>query len=478
MDSARKVVKNSFFVLTARVIDALLNLLILTSIARYLGINRFGIYSLVLAIVWVLSPMLFLGLNQIVAREVATQKDRVAEILGDALILNILMVIPVIVCAVPFVYVFDLDSIARSALFITIGAFMLEAFIRNFFGVIIAFEKTEYLLFITLANVSLKLLLTLGAVYLDLGFLSLFIAMTGGELVSLFVGLRLFKKRFTLPEMHIRWKNLSLLFQSSLPLMFSLFLTNGFLYLGVFLLKIMATDADVGLFQAPHKILTRMQLLPMAFFIALLPVFSRLSLSADSLDKFRLLYAKTLKMTLIFSIPITIIGIAFSEKIILLLFGSEFYRAHMALSVLLSAFPFLCLTSLYRYLLIALKKQTLVLVSDIICLISAFLADIILIPRMSFIGACLGTLLGLFIQTGTNYFFLARHCRDIPLKETLVMPVLSGIVLFFFVLGSRDNILLLPFGVMLYAGTLFISRAVSKEDVEYLKRIIHAKKGM
>ncbi|HDO25537.1 MAG TPA: hypothetical protein ENG95_02680, partial [Nitrospirae bacterium] len=95
MSEVKKVTKNSIFVFSARVIEAILNLVVFAIIARYLGVKGFGLYSFVIAIIWVLSPMLFLGLNQILARDVAVNKEKAPHSIGNGLVLNLLMTMPV-----------------------------------------------------------------------------------------------------------------------------------------------------------------------------------------------------------------------------------------------------------------------------------------------------------------------------------------------------------------------------------------------
>jgi O-antigen/teichoic acid export membrane protein len=98
---------------------------------------------------------------------------------------------------------------------------------------------------------------------------------------------------------------------------------------------------------------------------------------------------------------------------------------------------------------------------------------------MSFIGASMGTFLGLFIQTAANFFFLSKHSMNIPLKENVVMPMVSGclLVLFFCALGTGNNMVVLFPGILLYMTTLFVLRVFSREDVDYVRRILRAEKS-
>jgi O-antigen/teichoic acid export membrane protein len=478
VDPVRRIAKNSFFVLAARLLEVIFNLVILTQVARYLGIDRFGVYSFVLAIIWVLSPMLFLGLNQILAREVAVKRETAPDFLGNALVLNVVMVLPVLLCAVAAKYIFGLDPVSTVALFIAVGYFTLDAFIRNFFGVVIAFEDTKYMTLITFVRGLVELVLILTVVSLDLGFVFIFAASAAAKLIAVLAALFLFRRRFALPRINVDPDGLYRLLRACLPLMVSLFLINGFLYVDVFMLKLMASNADVGLFQAPHKILTRMQVLPVSFFIALLPVFSRLARSEGDFHKFKTLFEKIFKVTLIFALPVSIIGIAMSHEIVLFLFGEAFFRAGLSLSILLCAFPFLCITTLYRYLLISTEKQGLVMFSDGICLFVNFLLDLVLVPRFGFMGASFGTLSALVIQSVTTYFFLGP-LRGLSWRRSVFAPVISALIFVAFLFGSgrRDSLLLLSVGIAFYVGMLIVSKAFSVEDVNYIKRAVGPRKN-
>lgn len=116
--------------------------------------------------------------------------------------------------------------------------------------------------------------------------------------------------------------------------------------------------------------------------------------------------------------------------------------------------------------------------SDGICLVSNLILDVILVPRYGFVGASFGTLFALIIQSVVTYFFLSRHFRRIYWKESVFVPVLSAfiLVLFLFGSGSRDSLILLPFGIAIYIGMLIIFKGFSLEDINYIKRMMGLKK--
>ena len=329
MSEVKKVTKNSIFVFSARVIEAILNLVVFAIIARYLGVKGFGLYSFVIAIIWVLSPMLFLGLNQILARDVAVNKEKAPHSIGNGLVLNLLMTMPVLVFAMIIAAVFDMDRTPTISLCIAVGTFLFKAFARNYFAVIIAYEKMKFLMVVSIITRVTEVLFMIFVAMLDLGFINLFIASFIAELLGVIACIVIFRKKFLISRPKVVTGEIVPLLKECMPITTSLFLMEAFLYVNVFILIIFATDIDVGLFQGPHKILTRLQMFPMALFVAFLPMFSRAAASEETAHKFDELFARTFKWILIVSLPLSMVGVLFSNEIILLLFGKEFFQAEI-----------------------------------------------------------------------------------------------------------------------------------------------------
>ncbi|MBI5492879.1 MAG: flippase [Deltaproteobacteria bacterium] len=476
MTGARRIAKNAVFVLAARVIEAALNLAVFALVARYLGIEGFGVYSFIIAAIWVLSPLVFLGLNQILARDVALDKDNAASAIGGGIILNILMTIPLVIASLFIILIFSLDRTGIIALFLTIAAFIPRAFIRNFFGVIIAYEDMRHLTFVTVVTRVAEVALIYAVVAFDLGFTAIFTASFLAEAFGFIVCLVLFRKIFAVLRIRVDWRQIKHLFMECLPVTISLLLVEAFLYVDVFVLKFMASNADIGLFQGPHKILTRLQMIPMAFFIVFLPVYSRLVGSEETMESFNQLVSKTFKLILIFALPISIFGVAYSDRIIRLLFGEAFIKAADSLQILLWAFPFLCLTTLYRYLFIALKKQRLIVVSDTICVLCNLILDIILVPSYGFVGASYGTLGAIIVQFAVNYVLLFRQFRKTSWQKAFLAPACSAAALglFTFGFGRADSVTSLAVGLVVYFVALFFLKTFSAEDLLFFKNSIRS----
>ncbi|MBI5740240.1 MAG: flippase [Nitrospirae bacterium] len=472
MGTTGRIVKNSFLVLTARVSEVVFSLIVFIMVARYLGVEGFGTYSFIMAAIWVLSPLLFLGLNQILARDVSLKPGSAADAIGNSIVLNLIMTAPLLACSAGVAYAFDLDRQAVIALFITAGMFIPRAVIRNFFGAAVAREDMKYLAIITLITRITEIALVALVIVMDMGFVPLFTATLAAEMLGVAACVFLSRRLLFESKIRIALSGISGLFRECLPVTVSLFLVQAFLYVNVFVLKILSDDMQLGLFQGPHKILTRLQALPMAFFIASLPVYSRLAGSRDTIGEFNLLFEKMMKWILIAALPLSLIGVAFSTEIIRLSFGEKYLPSSRALQILLLAVPGLCLTTLQRYLFIALKRQRVTGFSDALCVACNLILDVILVPSYGYIGASIGTVAAINIQCLMNFFFLREHLKGIIWQRTVIGPSAAAAVLALPLFGMSKpyNLMLLPFGVAAYVVSLMFFRTISRDDMRFTRK--------
>ena len=101
------VFKNAAWIIGCKIVQSLINLLIGLLTARYLGPSNYGIISYVSSIVAFAMPIMQLGLKQTLVKEFVQAPDREGEILGTALMINIISSIFCMLGSVAFVLVAD-----------------------------------------------------------------------------------------------------------------------------------------------------------------------------------------------------------------------------------------------------------------------------------------------------------------------------------------------------------------------------------
>ncbi len=99
-----KVAKNAAWIISCRVIQALMGLVVGALTARYLGPSNFGSINYAASLTAFIAPVLYLGLNATLVHELITRERREGEVMGTSLVIGSLasVVCFIGVCAFAF----------------------------------------------------------------------------------------------------------------------------------------------------------------------------------------------------------------------------------------------------------------------------------------------------------------------------------------------------------------------------------------
>lgn len=100
---SNRVVKNASWIIGCKIIQSLINFIIGIITARYLGPSNYGIISYVASVVAFALPLMQLGLKHTIVKEFIHSPGREGEILGTALVINIISSIFCMIGSLAFV---------------------------------------------------------------------------------------------------------------------------------------------------------------------------------------------------------------------------------------------------------------------------------------------------------------------------------------------------------------------------------------
>ncbi len=112
-----KYIKNASWIIVCRIGQSLVNLIIGMISARYLGPSNYGLINYAASVVAFVIPIMQLGLSKTLVQELIERPDREGEVLGTALLLNIISAF----CCVGSVYLFLQFSNAGDELTVLVG---------------------------------------------------------------------------------------------------------------------------------------------------------------------------------------------------------------------------------------------------------------------------------------------------------------------------------------------------------------------
>ncbi|MFC1848805.1 polysaccharide biosynthesis C-terminal domain-containing protein [candidate division CSSED10-310 bacterium] len=469
----RVTIRNFTFRFGADVIHGIVSALVTILLANYLGVEDNGRYNLVYSYLYIFIILSELGLAPIVMRElskadVGGNKFAGSEILGNAIIIKILLIVFTFVLATPFVLLFP--SLLSVRKLIWIALFSLFFNWSFLFGA--AFEsqlKLEYPSLIKLGCGLTTSLIIFGLIILRAPLWSFILLRTGVLIPELFLYLKYLKPlvpwsfRFSLPLSKF-------LIKESLPLLASNMCIALYLRIDQLILNHFYDETAVGVYAAAVHIVEAFRLFPLAFMIVTAPLLAQYFVK--NRDKFQRFYNDCFRLVNIICWPMALGGTLLAQSIIALIYKVEFADAYAPFAILLWGNIFVYLGTVNNKLLIVTGKQLLDIVFTGSALTVNIVFNFILIPRYGLIGAAAasvmayatGPIMGYFIKTTRNY--------SRAMLMTSGRPAIAALLMVLVIFPVRQSLLLaLPLGIILYPIFLRMIGGISTEDWALIKSL-------
>jgi O-antigen/teichoic acid export membrane protein len=441
-------------------------------IARYLNPNNFGKYAFVVALAEVISVFASMGMPSIIVREVARDKGKTPMLLTAGIILELALSV---LAMVIMVVVFNLVSSSREVIW---GAYIcgigmiLDIWGKFFAAFSQGYEKMEHNTYQTLIGQSVHVILVILAAVGDFGLLGIFTALLLARLAAASFGCWIVFKKFARPEPSIKGSSLTFLLREAYPVGIKRILRKIDLRIDTLLLAAMKTKYEVGLFHAVYKIAQSLMFVTESVADAIFPVFSKLSVSSrSSLD---LAYEKSFKFVLLIGIPLAIFFSCFSKPTVILILGREYVEASAVLQIFGWVIALMFLNFFMEKMLISGNKQSLVATFSAIILGVNILLDVALIPRFSYVGAAIATLVSEIVLFLLSFHFVSRYISSFELSKVLVKPLVAGLGTLCLTIAFSDLNVVLGGGliILLYLAILLAVRTFTPEEVNVLRQVL------
>lgn len=458
-----RIAKNTIFVSIEKVIEVLTSIATVAIIARYLSIELVGQYIFIVTVVGFLLMGSFAGLERIVVRNISRDKERTSNYLRGAITARNVMFVSILFVLGIILFFMHFDKISL----IATGIFIISEFLSyqglTYMAIFKAYERMEYNTVITFVTKIITLGATALAVYLDLGFISVFLAITAGNLFKSITAFSLFKK-LKLSGPTIRnsisnpWKEL---LRESYIIALTTILAVICVRMEVFILKAFSTLENVALFQVSHNIIMQFQIIPMAAISALAPVLSREASLLKGINGN--LTERLLTVLLGIAFPVTILGFYCASDIIYFIYGAKYLQAATSLRILICSSVFIILFYLFETLLVSINRQNYIGYGWMFCFVINLILGLSLVPFVGYIGASIAVTfayIGLCVFLYFSLIWFMPMKISIPAILRIITSVLAMVAyLCLFPLNTNHSVILVLANVcialVLYGGTYF-----------------------
>lgn len=475
MNTARRIAKNTGVLLVAQIISMVLGFFYIMYTARYLGAEGFGVLSFALAFTGMFGIFSDMGLSQLIVREVARDKTLAGKYVGNAIFIKIILSIFTLFFIFIAINIFNYPQktivvVSLIALSVIVGAFN-----KIFYSIFQAFEKME---FQSIGQIISSVLLFSGAMiaifyeYDIVAFALLYLVVSIVNLVySLFISISKFTKP-TIKYEYIFWKEL---FKEGLPFAITGISINIYLWIDTVMLSILKGDEVVGLYNAAYRIVLVLLFIPVIFNYSIFPLMSQYFISSE--NALKISFQKLFKSMIFIGLPLGFGIMVIADKIVLLIYGNQFINSIIILQILIWSAVLIFARSPFERLLESINRQTLVTTIFIIGALFNVTANLILIPKYSYIGAGIATvftdlivLIFLIIYTYNLGFVIPKNGL-LDVTKIILACVIMGV----FLKNSLDlNLLIIIiFAVIIYGISSISLKIFNRDDVALIKSIFN-----
>jgi O-antigen/teichoic acid export membrane protein len=259
----------------------------------------------------------------------------------------------------------------------------------------------------------------------------------------------------------------------SIPFALTSLFYNVYYSIDIVMITTMVGDYANGIYTSAYKLIYVLSLFYTVYVAVVFPIMSKFFKNEKKL--LSVSFEKSVKYLTLITVPIAIFIVFYSNDIITLLFGSKYSAAGSVLEILIWSVCFLFINGACSILLNASHKEFSVTKIYAIAALFNIILNFILIPKYSFIGASIATVLSEILILFLLFYVLSK-INQLPNKHLYfdVGKIIIASVILMVVL-SIINVsmwIAIPLSIVVYLITILLLRILDDNDKYIIKEIL------
>ena len=474
MSEIKTLFKNVGWVTFSQVVTNICAFLWTILIARYLGVTDYGTLSFVISFTVLIGMGTDIGVTTYTTRELAQNSSRTKKFINNLILFKIFLSVLLCIFTVLIVYLLGYSNLVVE---LTLIMFIEASFVTMFNFVNGVFQAHESLkapsIGIILYSLSL-LTLILFITILNLGIIAIAIAYALAYLFGLLYTSKKLIETFGFPKFEIDlsfWKEAAI---KSLPFGLTIFFYTIYFSIDVVMISWLSNDYATGLYNSAYKVISVFTAFYVIYQYVIFPLMSKLY--TEDTNMLKLSFEQAFKYSLLILLPI-IVGVYFySPYIITLIYSSEYALASVPMQILIWTVVFLFINGVATSLLNSIGKEFNVTKIYIIAAIFNVALNYFLIPKYTYIGASIATVLSEILILGLMMYSISKteYKPDISLLKTVLKLVVCGAILAIVLYYINVSLwLAIPIGLIVYLISLFATRSIDETDKYIIKELLN-----
>jgi len=481
MNIVQRIARNTAVLLISQVISYLLAFFYTMYTARYLGPAGFGILSFGLAFTGIFAVFGDLGLQPLTVREVARNKSLAPKYLVNMSLMKIFLV------SVTFGLIcFTINLLGYSETTIKVvyllGLYIvLQAYIQMFYSIFQAYERMEYQSLGQILNAFLILSGVLVAIKCGFRVITFAALFPLASMVVLGYNFVVLKGKFfdlfsawSSQKIKIDWSFWKSTIKEALPFGLTGIFVTIYYWIDTVMLSLMKGNEVVGWYNAAYRIVLVLSVIRGIIHTSIFPIMS--VFFKDSKESLKLICEKLFKYGIIIALPIAVVTTMLARRIILLIYGTEYFPSVIALQILVWSNVIIFVNFAHR-LFETTNRQNLVAKITMLGAMTNIFLNTLLIPSFSYIGAAIATcitevivlFIGLALFLKTEYKFSGLSILRNISKVTIAGVIMGYCIKCFY---NLNLIILILISALIYIMLLYLMKIFDDTDIYIVKSLV------
>jgi polysaccharide transporter, PST family len=395
-----KIIANTGWLFVDQVASLMVGFLVGAWVARYLGPARYGIYNYALAIVALLTPLVALGLKDIVIRDIVRAPDDKDEILGTVFGLQLVGGLFALALSIGIAQVTRSENpLAGWLIVVLAGQFIFQAFSVTLVYWFNSQVQAKYIVWANNIALFFFCLVRIGLVLSEAPLIA-FAWAALGQAFAFAIAVAAFHRlsRQSLFTWQVSFTRARRLLGNSWPLLVSALAIMLYMKIGQVMLGNMIGAKELGIYSAAARLTDLWNFIPMAIAASVFPAVVRSHENdSDEVIRKRMQLFYDVMAGIAYTIVIPLILLA--PLLVEIVFGPSYAEAASILRIQAWALPFVFLGVARSRWIIAEDMVRFNMLATILGALTCIVMNLILIPKFSGLGAALAVVVSQAVST-------------------------------------------------------------------------------
>jgi O-antigen/teichoic acid export membrane protein len=445
---------------------------LLAVIARRLGDAEFGNYALAFSVASLAITLADWGHDRVLTREVARDPSRMEHYFANTLALRIVVGLVLVGALVALAPVLGYRSDLRPILALAGMATLVDLLTGTCFAAFQAFQRMGFLPLVLIGQRWATALIGIAAVLLGGSVVAVTAVYLVIAVVALIASVVLVHRFVVTVDFRVdpgAWVGMV---RHATPLGVAGLFGIVLFRIDMAMLGAMAGERAVADYAAAYRMLEVTLFLAYSIGSAAYPVFAQRTPTSD--PPVAEVYGRSLKLALALTLPLAVGLGVLSGPLLDGVFGGGFHRADDALNIIAAAVVLFPLSYLSGYLLLSQQRDRTLLVITGIVAVGNVIANAVMIPKYSLIGAAINTTAFEALSAVLTVVVARQICGPLPWTRIIVGPAAAAAAAALPMALLSDSLVpATAVGAVVYLGVLFVlERRLWPDDLHALREML------